>query len=284
MIRFATNNDISGIISLWQEAFGDSAEEIKFFLDNKFKPENTLIYEESGEIASMLFLLEGEMCISGKDYPAYYLYAACTVQKYRGRGIMSALLKTAEKTASERNIRYICLLPAEDSLYDYYARFGYQAVFSKKILTISADEIAENIEFDFDITSVADPEELRESAFKDVDRFKWNNNDINFAFEHTEMYGGHRFVARNGYLLYSANEQKAHVKECAFTHKNLIEVAAYLIRKHGVNEVVFSLPFYPEYLIGKTEIKNSGMLLPIDYEAENLIHNIKNAYLGLTLD
>lgn len=284
MIRFATNNDISGIISLWQEAFGDSAEEIKFFLDKKFKPENTLVYEECGEIASMLFLLEGKMCISGKDYPSYYLYAACTSQKYRGRGIMSALLKAAEKTASNRNIRYICLLPAEDSLYDYYARFGYRAVFSKRILTISVDEIVKNTEFDFDTATVSDLEELRESAFKGVDRFKWNNNDINFAFKHTEMYGGHRFVTCNGYLLYGVNKQKTHVKECTFTRKKLIKVAAYLIKIHGVNEVVFSLPFYPECLIGKTEIKNCGMLLPIDYEAENLIHNIKNAYLGLTLD
>lgn len=284
MIRFATNNDISGIISLWQEAFGDSAEEIKFFLDNKFKPENTLVYEECGEIASMLFLLEGEMRISGRDYPSYYLYAACTAIKYRGRRIMSALLKAAKKTASNRNVRYICLLPAEDSLYNYYARFGYRAIFSKRILTIYGDEIAENTEFDFNTATVSDLEELRESAFKDIDRFKWNNNDINFAFEHAEMYGGHRFVACNGYSLYSTNEHKAHVKECAFTHKNLIKIAAFLIKKHGVNEVVFSLPFYPECPIGKAEIKNSGMLLPIDYEADNLIHNIKNAYLGLTLD
>ena len=56
MIRFATENYINGIINLWNEAFGDSEEDIKFFLKNKFIPENTLIYESDKEVVSMLFL------------------------------------------------------------------------------------------------------------------------------------------------------------------------------------------------------------------------------------
>lgn len=284
MIRFAANNDINGFISLWREAFGDSAEEIRFFLDNKFKPENTLIYDEYGEIASMLFLLDGKMCISGKDYPSYYLYAACTAPKYRGRGIMSALLKAAEKTASDRNIRYICLLPAEDSLYDYYSRFGYQTAFSKKILTVTRDEITEESNFVCDEAQINNLEKLRENAFNGIDRFKWSNDAVNFAFEHTKMYGGNHFITCKGYALYSEIDDKMRVKEYAFTPAELTKTAAFLMKKHGTDKISFALPYNFECSIGKTELKRGGMILPIDFDAENLINNIKNAYLGLTLD
>ena len=65
MVRLSTNNDINGIISVWKEAFGDSESDIRFFLDEHFKPDNTVISECEGEVASVLFLLFiGNMCIS----------------------------------------------------------------------------------------------------------------------------------------------------------------------------------------------------------------------------
>lgn len=284
MIRFATNNDIGGIIALWQEAFGDSPEEIKFFLDNKFKPENTLVIEECGAIASMLFLLDGKICISGNDYEAYYLYAACTAQKYRGRGMMSDLLKFAEKTAFERNVHFICLLPAEKSLFDYYSRFGYLPVFSKKILNMKCGEITDKTEAEFAFSGTSDFESLRSIAFEGVDKFKWSNDAILFAVSHTELYGGYCFVTDKGYALYSINDSKIYVKEFAFTQDKIVDFAGFLSKKHQVNEIIFILPYQFECNFGSVEIQKSGMMLPINSEAKVLIKNVENAYLGLTLD
>lgn len=284
MIRFATNNDIDGIISLWQEAFGETRNEIKFFLENKFKPKNTLIFDESGEIASMLFLLEGEMCIKDTDYQAYYLYAACTAKKYRGRGFMSALLNAAKKAASDRNIRFISLLPAEDSLYNYYANFGYLPAFSKKVLTVKRCEMTDEIKLNFEPVSAASLENIRENSFKDIDRFKWDNDAVNFAFKHTKMYGGIGFVSRKGYALYGVIDSKLYVKECAFTHENLTDIIAFLFDNHKVDEIEFSLPYNFECNLGKTVTKRNGMVLPVDSEAQNIIRGVKDAYLGLALD
>ena len=284
MIRFATNNDIIGIIRLWQEAFGDSEKEIKFFLDNKFKPQNTLVFEESNHIVSMLFLLDGKMCIKGIDYPAYYLYAACTAQSHRGRGIMSDLLKAAEKSAFERNIDFICLLPAEDSLYDYYARFGYQAVFSEKLLSIKRNETSMQSEFSFNIATSAGLEMLRDYAYNDTDCFKWDDTAISFAFDHCKMYGGYSALARNGYALYSIIDSKIHVKEYAFTHGELQFFTNYLFKKHDIEEIIITLPYNFETDIGKSTVQKSGMMLPIRKEVKHLANDVKNAYLGLTLD
>ena len=66
MIRFSNEKDILQIVSLWSEAFGDGEKEIRFFLDEWYKPQNTLVCELNGEVVSMLFLLEGSFCFEGQ--------------------------------------------------------------------------------------------------------------------------------------------------------------------------------------------------------------------------
>ena len=164
MIRLSDKKDINSIIGLWCECFGDSEEDVRFFLDNCYTPKNTLVYEVNGEIASMLFLLEGDMSVSGVDYPSYYLYAACTSKKHRGKGLMADLLSFAKKVAMERKRSFICLRPGEHSLFKFYEKHGYKTVFyinraEYKIKNLS-DIISDN---SADIC--CNREELRNSAF-----------------------------------------------------------------------------------------------------------------------
>lgn len=284
MIRFSTNNDINGIVSLWHEAFGDSEQEIKFFLERKFKPENTLLIEENGDIASMLFLLDGKMCINKIDYPAYYLYAACTAKKHRGKGLMASLLAFAKDVSQSRGVSFICLMPGEESLFEFYAKHGYRSVFSKKELTVSYDEIKNiknNLEFE-SIDIEADFELIRNKAFGSYDFFKWDNPAISFAFDNNKLYGGYHIITREGYLLYSKVDDYMYVKEFAFPPQTLASVSALLLSK--CRKIVFNLPANYQTAIGEYKIMSSAMLLPLDEESETLINNVKNAYIGLTLD
>ena len=215
MIRLSKESDRKNIIDLWHEAFGDSQAEIEFFLDNCPKAENTLVYEADGRIVSMLFLLEGEMQIKNKSYPSYYLYAACTLNEYRGRGLMAELLGFAKKTAADRDFYFICLLPADKSLYNYYEKFGYKTVFKKKILKIKRNNACAdcfiNTEDNIDI------DDIRNKAFMPFDMFRWNNQALKFAFVHHKLYGGQSFTNCKGYTLYSVSGYKITVKEFAFT-------------------------------------------------------------------
>ena len=68
MIRLSENKDREGIIALWQEAFGDSREAVEIFLDKRSLPQNTLVAEENGKTASMLFLLDGKIKVADKIY------------------------------------------------------------------------------------------------------------------------------------------------------------------------------------------------------------------------
>lgn len=280
MIRYSNKNDINGIIRLWNEAFGDSEKEIRFFLDSCYKPHNTIIYEADGEIASMLFLLEGDMHIGDVDYPSYYLYAACTLKKFRGRGIMAHLLDFAKKTATDRDKSFICLRPGEKSLFDFYEKFGYKSVFKVKKVTADVDKSELNTFTELN-SDVCDREKLRNEAFSTLPFFKWDKQFIYFAFLHNKYYGGCLSKNCKGYALYNIYEDVVNVKETTFTDmKSLVNSLPSDIFSTA-KEIAVNFP--PDANVDG-EILPFAMLLAVDNEAEEMIKNIDNAYLGLTLE
>lgn len=283
MIRFAANSDIVSMISLWIEAFGDSEEDIGFFIDNKFIPENTIVYDDNGAIVSMLFLLEGNLTLKGTSYPSYYLYAACTAKECRGRGIMAMLLEKAKEITAERNKFFICLMPAEESLFGFYERFGYKSIFSRKILNVSSHDFKNIADEAKDFKNI-DYADLRKNAFKNYDRFDWGNDSILFACKHHQHYGGKCFSTCKGYALYTADNKYIRVKEFAFPSSELNRTTSFLMSDTGLSECTVSLPAAYPTDIGKYTTVKSAMALPVKQEYEKLIKGIENAYLGLTLD
>ncbi len=113
MIEYFEDENL--IIALWQEAFGDSKEDILFFLKN-CKRKTALGYFENGVLCSMLFLVDCK--VGGND--AKYIYAACTYKNQQRKGQMSALLSFCEK-----EYELLALIPANDKLVDYYDKRGF---------------------------------------------------------------------------------------------------------------------------------------------------------------
>lgn len=273
MIRTSNKNDINDIVKLWKEAFGDSENEILFFLNSCPEPLNILINEIDGETASMLFLFEGDMHINGKDYPSYYLYAAATLKKYRGRGLMAELLKYSKIFADNNGKHFICLKPAEKSLFNFYEKHGYKTVFTVKVATYDAMPSGKNAEY----TDKISPVSLRNESFEGFNYFKWNKQSVEFAFLHNSFFGGEIFMNCKGYSLYMSDDNKNTVKETTFTSRT--DVLKSLTNNKKITEV-----FYPPWTSLEGEIKPYGMITAVKNENKKIVDLIENAYLGLTLD
>ncbi len=114
-IGFTTDDD--SIIELWAEVFGDSEDDIRFFLQN-CKNKSCLGYYKDGHLVSMLFLIDCEYC--GKN--GAYIYAVCTKKAFRNAGFSSALIEKAKS----QNYDFLWLIPANDSLFGFYERFGFK--------------------------------------------------------------------------------------------------------------------------------------------------------------
>lgn len=284
MIRLSVKSDYNGLIALWQEAFGDNEEAIRMFLDSRYIAENTVVAEENGRIISMLFLLEGKLRIKGKLYSSYYLYAAATAKSERGRGIMSELLAFAKQTAFDRDVDFICLKPAEESLYGYYSRFGYKAVFATKTVTIKCSD-NRNSDIHISLTeSQIDLGKARNSSFSETDAFIWDNSAIDYAVKQHQYYGGELLESCKGYCLYNANGRKCTVKEFSFTSDEFENITHYLNINFDVLEITVDLPVGYVCSGYDETVRDNGMALAVTETAETVIDSIKNAYLNLTLD
>lgn len=276
MIRLSVKNDINDIISVWKEAFGDSEKDIEFFLNRKYIPENTVVCEENGKVVSVLFLLNGFMHINGKDYPSYYLYAACTSEVCRGKGIMAKMLDYSKNLAKNRGVEFICLRPGEKSLFNYYEKQGYKTVFYSKKAFLTAFPSVETVS-----TLNESLESARNKAFSGINYFKWDNESINFAIEHNKYFGGNAFTNCNGYLLYTVNHQNIYVKEYTFTITESPCFSTDLLSSDKLYNVTFNLPESANTGDLEFVVEPDGMAIScgtLDVEI------IKNGYLGLTLE
>ncbi len=161
MVRFDCEEFKDDAVALWQEAFGDSEEYIRFFHSSHCGC-HCLTLAESGELTSALYLIDGNLC--GEN--GYYLFAAATLKKHRGKGCMASLLEKAKRFALENKKSFIALVPAEKSLFDYYSRFGYKTAFYAK------REGIKNI-----------------LSFEKTERFEWCDSHIEYIKAEHEKYG-----------------------------------------------------------------------------------------------
>lgn len=107
-------NNIDDIVPLWSEAFGDSREDIVFFIDN-IRNGVCLAEFQNDKAVSMLYLVD--CCLNSKQ--AHYVYAACTDSKSRKKGYMAGLIKYCID-----NYDRVCLIPADEHLMNYYNKQG----------------------------------------------------------------------------------------------------------------------------------------------------------------
>lgn len=107
-------NNIDDIVPLWSEAFGDSREDIVFFIDN-IRNGVCLAEFQNDKAVSMLYLVDCSL----NSKQAHYIYAACTDSKSRKKGYMAGLIKYCID-----NYDRVCLIPADEHLVNYYNKQG----------------------------------------------------------------------------------------------------------------------------------------------------------------
>ena len=140
-----TVKDRSEIKELWQEAFGATDKETMFFADNVKDADSIGIYK-NGELASTMYLVE--CTLDGEKY--FYIYAACTLKKYRKEGLMTNLLEYAVK-----NYKNVCLIPANEGLADYYRKRGFTD--TRELTSIRLNQTKEIIEYLFEGCDLKEP-------------------------------------------------------------------------------------------------------------------------------
>ena len=122
-IREYDSSDVPALKALWQAVFGDPSSLLdRFFL---LLPQigSCCIAESEGHIIGAAYILTDFVLrnLGQTDRRCAYLYAVATEETWRGNGIGRAVSIGAADLGRNRGAEMICTLPAEKSLYDWYA-------------------------------------------------------------------------------------------------------------------------------------------------------------------
>jgi len=194
MISFADFEDIPALKKIWSDCFHDPEDYIDFYFMSGFKPENTLVYRENGQLCAMVTLLPGflRMEYKRKVLPVYYIYAAATSPERQGRGIMKKLLSFAEEYAKSQGIQALTLVPGSASLFEYYQKLGYSTVFfyfqaafsGKELARLPACPVTDQLDFDRFF-------QMREEFLSGFSAsFFWEREELTYIYREAEKTGG----------------------------------------------------------------------------------------------
>lgn len=294
MITQATPQDIPILTQLWADSFSDTAEGISLFMQQRFQPENALVYRSDDEILAALYLLECDLRTSDNTrYPAFYLYAAATSPLHRKRGYMAQLLARAAIYAAERGKAYIALVPASDALFSYYERHGYTPAFQRKQLRTSRRQLmlmqeAGGTTFPADVETIC---QLRNQVLQSSAALLWDANALDYALQYHQQYQGKSVFCANAgileaYALFddSSDDEKCLVTECICQPGSFPRLATLLLACSNKTVFTFHLPLHFPLSADVFDIEPVGMLHPLTDAAQAALPKFRDAYLGLALN
>ena len=206
-ISTATASDINRIKELWVEIFGDS-EAFADFAANLCPSEEIYLIKEEGQIVAMVN--------AGVDLFAYgkkgfYIYGLATVPQYRGKGLAKQLVEYVENKKFNEGYQFAVTQPAQESLFDYYRKMGYDNTIYLRKAEI---KIKRNIwaTADFDTATATRFKELR-SKFSEDEVVHFSKQGYEKFTEYVYTEGGSTAETKDAYCLYFEDKDKIIVRD-----------------------------------------------------------------------
>lgn len=297
VIGFANWEDRPALAKLWQVCFEEERRYANFFFNNAFCPENCLVYRVGGQPAAMLHLLPASMVCGGKAVRIHYVFACATAPEHRSHGYMSALLAYAALVGAQREEQFSAILPANPSLYAYYAKSGYQTFFERDEYLLRAEQLREQ---------AAEVEGRKYLPAEVLNRIRntllqnwegavlWDDRAFWFASEDNRAYGG-RLVCTHGpayAICRYAGEGLCEVTELMCTTEHLPKLFGAMLQEMPASNYRIRLPKGSGLLemaglssLSAPEPVFCGMLRPLDGASmDQLQVGEKKPYLGLGKD
>jgi len=260
MISYGKSEYIPELKIMWHKIFGDSESYLNSFFGKVYKDENTLVDIENGNVVSVLFMIPYKFIANGKETKIVYLYALATEPEYRGRKIMSKLIQKSLDICTKRGYALSVLIPADDSLFEYYRQFGYEEYFERVLITKTiADIDNDQTNKGFSIQEINTPMKLIKADAKQIwaaysQSAIFNSEGIILSEEQNEYYidelkseGGQAYVFKmdgnkDGYALLQLLDDNLLILETNVDADNLKLFYEALYRVYKFKRVTFYQP------------------------------------------
>ena len=274
MITIANEPMIPVLKSLWIEAFGDSDAYVGFFLDHRFNDITTFVYLVDNLPVSMAFVFDEELYYKGDYVKGGYIYGVATGGDHRGKGYSTQILEHIHTLYPTT-----FLVPATESLFDFYEKKGYKTAFTINEMQFSLCEI-EPSKTHYTLVPIS-PEDykiFRDASFQDEGYIRWSLSSIAYTLAENEYWRGKalKVAALNGsskedILLYRCAKDQVYIKETTLSGQELLDISYLLMKEHQADKCNIRLPY---------DLKSNGKRFGMLHSS----FEVENGYCNLVLD
>ena len=249
LIEIAKHSMIGELKEVWKECFMDEGSYIDFYYEKRFSNVTTLVKKVEEQIVSMLTLIPCEFVNKEQTQALYYVYAVATRNDHQKRGYAKELILYAQQLANKEGAKTF-LVPASQSLFSYYERYGYQTAGRKTTLITSLCQLKKNLSYHhkkkaIQVNDLAADEfyMLREQSFGQSGYIRWDIRALSYLLEEYRFCGGTAVQVQCeeevGALLYhyDPTAKKLYVKETTLKQETLGEVLLYMFEGFSLDRI-----------------------------------------------
>lgn len=129
MLMMAKTQHLSGLKKLYHTCFGGQPIEVERFFALRYRPEDCFLFGQEDRPWSAAYAFSLEVVLTGfKRIPAVYVYGVGTMPAQRNKGYNRQVMEYLWQEVRRRGAQVALLVPAEESLFNFYRHQDYQVV------------------------------------------------------------------------------------------------------------------------------------------------------------
>lgn len=238
-IRYAKEEEIESIKEIWSYCFNDTESFMKYYFNDKYKSENTVVALDEGKIISSLQLNQYKLLLNSKVYNTSYVVGVSTLPEGRGAGYMNKVMKFTLNELYKKEQLVSILMPID---YRLYRRFGYEHCYDQIEYTINTDDLknfkSSGKMIKFDLSQIDDLIRIDRTFLNEVngnvlkDEHYYENLFKEIQSEDGFLYI-HEGNEKDGYIVYFLQEGKMFVRELFYKNIDALKSMLKFIYNHN---------------------------------------------------
>ncbi|HEM7408334.1 TPA: GNAT family N-acetyltransferase [Clostridioides difficile] len=238
-IRYAKEEEIESIKEIWSYCFNDTESFMKYYFNDKYKSENTVVALDEGKIISSLQLNQYKLLLNSKVYNTSYVVGVSTLPEGRGTGYMSKVMKFTLNELYKKGQLVSILMPID---YRLYRRFGYEHCYDQIEYTINTDDLknfkSSGKMIKSNLSQIDDLIRIDRAFLNDVngnvlkDEHYYENLFKEIQSEDGFLYI-HEGNEKDGYIVYFLQEGKMFVRELFYKNIDALKSMLKFIYNHN---------------------------------------------------
>ncbi|ENY8710884.1 GNAT family N-acetyltransferase [Clostridioides difficile] len=238
-IRYAKEEEIESIKEIWSYCFNDTESFMKYYFNDKYKSENTVVALDEGKIISSLQLNQYKLLLNSKVYNTSYVVGVSTLPEGRGTGYMNKVMKFTLNELYKKGQLVSILMPID---YRLYRRFGYEHCYDQIEYTINTDDLknfkSSGKMIKSNLSQIDDLIRIDRTFLNEVngnvlkDEHYYENLFKEIQSEDGFLYI-HEGNEKDGYIVYFLQEDKMFVRELFYKNIDALKSMLKFIYNHN---------------------------------------------------